>query len=216
MKQRKVNVRYTTELALLVAIEIVMYCTPLGMLPLPGQYASLLTVPVAVGAMALGPAAGGILGFLFGALSFWKALQTGTLLGAGVGIPSIFVLTIVTRTIMGILTGWVFRLVNKVDKTHTVSCFIGGLAAPVLNTILYMSVYVIILWNAPLLQNVLAQTLGEEIIETLKNNVILFVAAYVGVQAVIEAVVGCVASGAICKALQKTVNKGMVQSKVKA
>ena len=201
MKNKK-NVRYLTELALLMALELVMYFTPLGMLPLPGQYASLLTVPVAVGAMLLGPLAGTVLGFLFGALSFWKALQTGILIGAGVSIPAILVLTICTRTLMGFLTGLIFKLIDRIDKTNTIDCFIGGLLAPVLNTILYMTVYVIILLNNELLQNVIASTVGEQMIETLRNNVILFVAAYVGIQAVIEAAVGCIVSGGVTKALR--------------
>lgn len=200
--KKKTNVRYLTELALLIAIEIIMFNTPLGMLPLPGQYASLLTVPVAIGAMLLGPLAGTVLGFVFGVLSFWKALQVGTLVGAGVPLPAIIALTVCTRTLMGYLTGLIFKLIDKVDKTNTVDCFIGGLLAPVLNTILYMSVYVIILLNNELLQNVIASTVGEGMIETLRNNVIAFVAAYVGVQALIEAAVGCIIGGAVCKALR--------------
>jgi hypothetical protein len=43
---------------------------------------------------------------------------------------------------------------------------------------------------------------GEQMIETLRNNVILFVAAYVGIQAVIEAAVGCIVSGGVTKALR--------------
>ena len=88
------------------------------------------------------------------------------------------------------------------DKTNTIDCFIGGLLAPVLNTILYMTVYVIILLNNELLQNVIASTVGEGMLETLRKNAILFVAAYVGIQAVIEAVVGCVVSGGVTKALR--------------
>ena len=169
---KKKNVRYLTELALLMALELVMYFTPLGMLPLPGQYASLLTVPV------------------------------GFTIGAGVSIPAIIVLTICTRTLMGFLTGWIFKLIDRIDKTNTIDCFVGGLLAPVLNTILYMTVYVIILLNNELLQNVIASTVGEGMLETLRKNVILFVAAYVGIQAVIEAAVGCVVSGGVTKALR--------------
>ena len=93
-----------------------------------------------------------------------------------------------------------------IDICHSIFklflCFIGGLLAPVLNTILYMTVYVIILLNNELLQNVIASTVGEQMIETLRNNVILFVAAYVGIQAVIEAAVGCIVSGGVTKALR--------------
>ena len=196
------NIRYMTELAMLMALEVVMYLTPLGMLPLPGQNASLLTVPVAIGAMLLGPAAGGVLGFIFGILSFWTALKRGVLVGAGVGLGMIFVLCVVTRTLMGLLTGFLFRLVDKIDRTDTIDCFIGGLTAPVLNTLLYMSVYVIILMNNILLQNAISAAMGEQMVEKLHTNVFVFVAAYVGIQAVIEAAVGCVVGGGVCKALR--------------
>lgn len=36
----------------------------------------------------------------------------------------------------------------------------------------------------------------------LQDNVLLFVAAYVGIQALIEAAVGCIISGSICKVLR--------------
>ncbi len=58
----------------------------------------------------------------------------------------------------------------------TISYYIGGLAAPVLNTLFYMTVLVVLFLNAPTLQNLL----GEELMATFKDNILLFVAAYVG------------------------------------
>ena len=55
MKKQK-NIRYLTELSLLVAITLVMAYTPLGYLKTPVLNLSFLTVPVAIGAMLLGPA----------------------------------------------------------------------------------------------------------------------------------------------------------------
>ena len=51
--KKKTNLRYLIELALLMAILLMMNITGLAMIPLPGQYASIMTVPVAVGAMML-------------------------------------------------------------------------------------------------------------------------------------------------------------------
>ena len=42
---------------------------------------------------------------------------------------------------------------------------------------------------------------------TFKDNILLFVAAYVGIQAVLEMVAGCVISGTICKALRVVVKR---------
>ena len=50
MKNRT-NVRWLTQLALLVAILLVLNYTPLGYLQIGPLSASLLTVPVAIGAM---------------------------------------------------------------------------------------------------------------------------------------------------------------------
>ena len=72
MKKQK-NIRYLTELSLLVAITLVMAYTPLGYLKTPVLNLSFLTVPVAIGAMLLGPAAGAILGLVFGLTSFAEA-----------------------------------------------------------------------------------------------------------------------------------------------
>lgn len=58
MVRAKTSLTYLMELALLVGILLMMNITGLAMIPLPGQYASIMTVPVAVGAMMLGPLAG--------------------------------------------------------------------------------------------------------------------------------------------------------------
>ena len=75
------NIRYLTRLALLVAVVLVMSYTPLGMVPIGPINASLLTIPVAVGAMTMGPLAGGILGAAFGAASFMNAVEGKSALG---------------------------------------------------------------------------------------------------------------------------------------
>lgn len=204
MNSKKTNLRYLMELALLVAILLVMNITGLAMIPLPGQYASIMTVPVAVGAMLLGPLAGGVLGFSMGCISFYTAVKTGfsTMILAGYTGGTMVLLsllnTVVTRTLMGLCVGWLFKAIYRIDRTKTVSYYIGGIAAPLLNTLFYMTVLVIIFWNAPTLEAVL----GAELMAKLQDNVLLFVAAYVGIQALIEAAVGCIISGSICKVLR--------------
>ena len=203
MQQTKTKLTYLIELAMLVGILLVMNLTGLAMIPLPGQYASIMTVPVAVGAMMLGPMAGGILGGVMGCISFYTAIKTGfsTLFLAGYtgGIVPLlsFVNTIIPRILMGVCVGWIYRIVRKVDRSKTVSYYVGGIAAPLLNTLLYMTVLILIFLNAPTLELLL----GEELMAKFRENVVLFAAAYVGVQALIEAVVGCVISGSVCKAL---------------
>ena len=204
MEKAKTNLTYLIELALLVGILLMMNITGLAMIPLPGQYASIMTVPVAVGAMMLGPLAGGVLGGVMGCISFYTAIKTGfsTLFLAGYtgGIVVVlsFINTIIPRILMGICVGWVYRAASRLDRGNTISYYIGGIAAPLLNTLFYMTVLVLIFLNAPTLQ----ARLGEELMSKFQDNILLFVAADVGVQALIEAALGCVISGSVCKALR--------------
>ena len=204
MEKAKTNLTYLIELALLVGILLMMNITGLAMIPLPGQDASIMTVPVAVGAMMLGPLAGGVLGGVMGCISFYTAIKTGfsTLFLAGYtgGIVVVlsFVNTVIPRILMGICVGWVYRAASRLDRGNTISYYIGGIAAALLNTLFYMTVLVLIFLNAPTLQDLL----GEELMAKFQDNILLFVAAYVGVQALIEAALGCVISGSVCKALR--------------
>lgn len=206
MKKTK-DLTYLTRLSLLVAIMFVMNITGLGMIPLPGQYASIMTVPIAVGAMILGPLAGAILGGVMGCFSYYTAIRLGfaslfTIGYSGFAVPVLsFLNTVPTRILMGYCTGLIFQAVKKLDKTKTISYYIGGLCAPILNTIFYMSVLVVVYKNAPHVQALLS----AELFAKFEENALLFVAAYVGIQAVLEAGVGCVISGSVAKVLRLVV-----------
>ena len=60
------NVRFLTQLALLAAVIILMALTPIGYIRTPILTVTLITIPVAVGAMLLGPKGGAICGLVFG------------------------------------------------------------------------------------------------------------------------------------------------------
>ena len=74
MNNKTTNVRYLAQLALLAAIEVVMKLMGLGSVPVGPLYMSFLTVPIAVGAMTMGPTAGAILGGVFGLVSMKDAI----------------------------------------------------------------------------------------------------------------------------------------------
>ncbi len=73
--KKTTGTRYMVELALMSAIIIVMALTPLGYIKTPVLSITLLTIPVAVGAMILGPKGGAFLGAVFGATSFAQAIS---------------------------------------------------------------------------------------------------------------------------------------------
>ena len=175
MKNRT-NIRWLTQLALLVAILLVLNYTPLGYLQIGPLSASLLTVPVAIGAMTMGPTAGAILGGVFGATSFIQAVEGKSAMGAALFQVSpfgTFVVCFVARVLVGL----------------------GGLAAPVLNTVFFMGFLVLIFYNCEYVQN-LANTLGAA-------NAFMFIVLLVGVQAIFEWVICCVVAGAVSLPVRK-------------
>ena len=57
------------QLAVLIAIMLILAFTPLGYLRIGPLAISLMTIPVVIGAMILGPAGGAVLGLVFGLTS---------------------------------------------------------------------------------------------------------------------------------------------------
>ena len=68
MKDKKIV--EMAQMAVLTAIILIMAFTPLGYLRTAGLEISLITIPVVIGAMITGPAAGAVLGGVFGITSF--------------------------------------------------------------------------------------------------------------------------------------------------
>ena len=110
--KQKISVQTLTQLAILVAIEVVMKLIGLGSVPVGPLYMSFLTVPIAIGAIVIGPMASMLLGGIFGFVSFMDAIKgasimTSTLLG--VSAVHTFILCFGMRLLMGLCVGIVYR-----------------------------------------------------------------------------------------------------------
>lgn len=196
MKRSNDKIRYLTELALLVAIILVMKLTGLASIPVGPLVMTFTMVPIAIGAMLMGPLAGGILGMVFGFTSYYDAV-TGASLMTGVFFQlnpvSTFVLCVVMRVLVGVLAGWLFRGLKQIDPTKTVSYFAVGLATPLLNTLLFMGYIVRFFYQSDFVQEK-AAALGAA-------NPFMFVILMVGVQGLVEAVTGAIIGGGVGKAV---------------
>lgn len=188
-------------MALLIAIEVVMKLIGLGSVPVGPLYMSFLTVPIAVGAIVLGPLAGAILGGVFGIVSFYDAAMGASAMGAALMAISpfhTFVNCVVTRVLMGLLVGVVYNLLKKAMKSN-VRYFIAALFAPALNTIFFMGYLCLAFFNTEYVQG-LCQAIGA-------TNPIMFICLLVGFQAVVEAVVCCLIGGIVSKTVDVIVNR---------
>ncbi|MBR7184591.1 MAG: ECF transporter S component [Clostridia bacterium] len=136
------KVRQMAQLAILIAIVLVMAFTPLGYLRIGTLSITFLTIPVAIGAVILGPSAGALLGFIFGMTSFLQCFGLdafGTALMA-VSPLCTFLMCVGTRTLMGWLAGLIFRLLNRGGPVlRGVATSIACVSCPVLNTLFFMS-----------------------------------------------------------------------------
>lgn len=198
MKSRT-NVRWLTQLALLVAILLVMNYTPLGYLQVGPLSASLLSLPVAIGAMTMGPTAGALLGAVFGITSFLQAMEGKSLLSAAMFNASpvgTFVVCVVSRVLMGLCAALLFKALCKLlPKQEKFCCFAGALLTAVLNTVFFMGALVLLFYDLPYVQE-LAQGMGA-------TNVLMFVVLFVGVQAIVEWVLCCLVAGAVTVPVRK-------------
>ena len=150
--QKRQNLLFLTQLALLTAIEVVLAYTPLGYLRVGPLSLSFLTVPVAIGACVLGPTAGAILGGVFGITSYINAITGASVMTAAMFQTNPFtcaITCILTRVVMGYLTGLIFRLVQKIDRTKVIRYLTASIAAPLLNTILFMGCLVLFFYQPP-------------------------------------------------------------------
>ena len=191
---KKLDVRYLTELALLVAIILVMKLTGLSSIPVGPLNMTLTMVPIAIGAMLMGPLAGGILGMIYGFTSFYDAVSGGSVMtGVFFQLSPVhtLILCVGMRILVGVAAGWIFRGLRKVDPTKTVCYFLTGLFTPVLNTILFMGYIVAVFYRSDFIQ--------EKVAALKATNPFMFVILMVGIKGLVEAVTGAVIGGGVGK-----------------
>lgn len=183
-------------LALFIAIQLAMQISGISFIPIGPLNMSFQTVPVAIGAMLLGPAAGALLGCVFGLCSLWSAVTGGSIMTNTFFIISpihTIILCVITRTLMGFLVGCIYKALGKVDAKRTWSCFVGGISAPLLNTLFFMSYIVLVFYQTDFIQ--------EKVAAFGAANALIFVIDMVGLQGLLEAVAGCIIGGGVTKAV---------------
>lgn len=193
---KKLSIRNFVVLALLIAILLLMSMTPLGYLNIGPLAITLNVVPLAVAAVALGPVGGLICGCVFGLTSFLQCLGVGGSSAMGVMLFSInpflaFVQRFVPRALDGLLLGWIYRGLSKKAKPY-VACAITGFLSAFLNTLFFMTALLFLFGGTEYVQGLVAG-----------RNLLVFVCAFVGVNAVAEMAAATVLTGAVGAALGK-------------
>lgn len=189
--KKRTNLQKTVNLvtlAMLTAIIFVMTFTPIGYLKAGPLELTLIMVPVIIGAVTQGPAAGALLGGVFGLSSFIQCF-TGSVLGAvlvSVNIPLTILVCFAPRILAGWLCGVIFKACAKKLKKDGWSYVIASLCGSALNTILFLSFLAICFWST--------EFAGGPIIKTV-------IAIAAGINAPVELIVCAVLGSAIGKGL---------------
>ena len=188
--------RELTLLGLLTAVLLVMSFTPLGYLNIGPLAITLNMIPVAIGAIALGPTGGAILGGVFGMTSFLQSLGIGGTSAMGVILFEInpllaFLQRFLPRLVTGLACGYIYLWTKKLFN-QSIAGYIAGFCAAFLNTALFMLTLVLFFWNTDYLQALING-----------RNIFLFIVTFVGVNAVFEMLVSTAVSGLLGNALNK-------------
>ena len=201
------RIRYLVQLAVLVALLLLLEFTGIGMIKTPFLEFTIMQIPVVIGAIVLGPAAGAALGGVFGLLSFWECFGKSAFGVTLMGISPLgtFLTCVPTRILMGLFCGLIFKGLRKVDRTRPQLIAFGGssLAGSLLNTALFTGVLTAVFYHTDYIQGI-AQGFADG--TGLEMNPFLFVVLVVGVQGVLEALISAVAGTAISRALYRALN----------
>lgn len=144
---RNTKTLYMVQLAMLTAILLILNFTPLGFLRIGPVEISFMTIPVVVGAIMMGPLAGGILGLVFGLCSFALAPSHPIFGVAFVQNPILVAgICIIPRVLIGVICGLFARALEKTKHKLAVygaAAFLGSL----INTVLFLGGVVLLLGN---------------------------------------------------------------------
>ena len=190
---KKMDVRALAILGLMTALVLVFSFTPIGSIPVGPLVITLNTIPVAIAAIALGPKGGLAMGAVFGLMSFLQCIGVGIPSGMGAMLFSIspflaFIQRFIPRALDGFLVGVIFRACEK--RIGKGACFVAGFFSAFLNTLFFMSALVLLFGHTDYVQGLMNG-----------RNVIVFICAFVGVNAVVEMISSTLIAGFVGSAL---------------
>ncbi|MCP1102825.1 putative membrane protein [Aequitasia blattaphilus] len=187
------------QLAVLVAILIVLTVTNLGFITTGVVSITLLHIPVIVGSLTMGPFYGGILGFAFGCISMLNATFRGVTPvdmmftpAGGHGMPiQAIIMCIVPRVLLGILPFLIYKVFSKMIKKDFVSMAISAGIGTILHTIMVLGCLYFFFFT-------------DMDFSAVVKNVFLTV---VGINGILETVAAILICGGVCAPLKKLINR---------
>ncbi len=123
------NVRQIAVIGMLSGISIVLGLTGYGFIPLPIARATIMHIPVIIGAILEGPVVGMLIGLIFGVFSIFQNLANPNLLSFAFINPLVSVLP---RILIGLTSYYFYRL--AATKTKSLRIGLGAAIGSLTNT----------------------------------------------------------------------------------
>ena len=151
MNKRDNRTHRMVALAMMAAIVVLLANTPLGLIQLPVIKATTVHIPVILGAILLGPAAGCVLGGVFGVCSLVSNTIAPTLTSFAfspfyadgmVGAVKAVWISVGCRVLIGLVSGWLWIALKKAKLPEIAALPIVGFVGSMTNTVAVMgSIY---------------------------------------------------------------------------
>lgn len=188
--KKTVSVRKMTTIAVLSAISIMLSMIPMvGYIQIGPTSATIMHIPVIIGAIIEGPIVGAAVGFIFGVSSLLKAINVPTVTSFAFINPLV---SILPRVMIGILAYYVYELVMKLSNRVHISGLITGAVASLINTAGVLGM-IYILYGAKFAE-------ANEASASMAGTFIFTLGATNGIP---EAIVGALVVSAVTVALKK-------------
>lgn len=190
---KKMSTKEMVTAGVLSAIIVVLGYTPLGLIPLPTMTATILHIPVAIGAILYGPQMGLTLGVVMGLTTLSKAM-----LAPVNPLDPLFMnplVSLLPRALMGLLTAYVFIGLTKLIKKPSINIGITAAVASIANTVFTLGALVLVY--------------SKQVAEFLEQievpgTVIAFVLGIAGSSGIAEAIITVIVVVPIIIAFRKT------------
>lgn len=155
MRKTTPDTRYMATLGLLSGLLIVMGTTGIGFIPLPVIKATTMHIPVILGAVLLGPAAGAILGGVFGICSIWANTVTPGVLSFAFspfmtnegfsGVMKSLWIALGCRILLGVIAGWLWKGLKSLKFHDYAALPVAAAISTIIHTVLVMgSIYLLL------------------------------------------------------------------------
>lgn len=193
MSNRK-RIQKLTVLSVLAAITAIVAFVPLKTL---GLEITFTMIPVAIGAILYGPSGGAVLGAVFGVVSFLQCLGYSHFGAALLAINPVFtfIVCVPTRILAGLLAGLIYKALKTGCKSDITALLTASLAAPLLNTVFFMSSLVLFFYRTDYIQGFVS-AMGAA-------NPIMFILLFVGINGLVEIICGFAVAFPAAKAISK-------------